>query len=124
MLAPANAGRVDAIVRQDARKFGVRILELANVGNHCHFMVRVGNRTAFLYFLRSVAGRLAMQLTGARKGLGLWTKDDGEREPFWDKRPFTRIVEGFRGYRVAIDYVVLNQLEAAGIVPRCRPRPG
>lgn len=122
MLAPAHARKVNAIVRGDARKFGVRVLEFANVGNHMHLLVRAGNRWAFLYFLRSISGRIAMELTGARKGLGLWTKDDGAKDPFWDKRPFTRVVEGRRGYRAASDYVMLNQLEAAGVIPVRRKR--
>ena len=118
MLAPAHARRVDSIVRGDARKFGLRVIEFANVGNHVHLLVRAGNRRLFLRFLKSISGRIAMLLTGARKGLGLWTKDDGAKDAFWDKRPFTRVIESFRGYRVAKDYVVLNRLEAEGIVPR------
>ena len=117
MLRPAHARRVDTIVRADGRKFGVRVLEFANVGNHCHLLVRAGNRRTFLRFLRSISGRIAMALTGACKGSPM------EQTRFWDYRPFTRIVEGLRGYRVARDYVELNRLEAAGIVPHRRRAP-
>lgn len=114
MLKPRIARRVDDIVRADARRFGVRVIEFANVGNHCHLLVKAGNRRSFLWFLSSIAGRIAMAVTGARKGAPM------EARKFWEFRPFTRVVEGRRGYRVARDYVLLNQLEAAGLVP---PRP-
>ena len=115
MLAPAHAIRVKQILGEDAARFGVRVLEFANVGNHLHLLVKASNRRAFIYFLRSFAGRLAMHLTGARKGEPLPSK-----QSFWDQRPFTRIVIGRRGSRIARDYVILNWLEAAGVVPRRR----
>jgi len=45
------------------------------------------------------------------------------KERFFDQRPFTRIVNGWtRAYSAAKDYVVLNQMEAAGIIPHNRNR--
>ena len=110
MLARPNVSAVDRIIREDARYFGVRVLEFANVGNHVHLLVKAGNRRGFLWFLSSISGRLAMLLTGSRKG-----QPAGEK--FWDFRPFSRVVVGWRGYRIARDYVLLNEMEAAGVVP-------
>jgi hypothetical protein len=36
---------------------------------------------------------------------------------FWDYRPFSRVVEWSKAYRIAKDYVLLNQLEGLGIIP-------
>lgn len=118
MLARPHVSAVDRIIREDARYFGVRVLEFANVGNHVHLLVRAGNRRGFLWFLSSISGRLAMLLTGSRKG-------QPSAEKFWDYRPFSRVVVGWRGYRVARDYVLLNEMEAAGVVPpRSKERSG
>jgi hypothetical protein len=40
------------------------------------------------------------------------------KKGFWDFRPFTRVVKDWRGFKIASDYVVLNKLEAVGIVPK------
>ena len=108
--------RVDAIVRGEAKRFGVRVIEFSNVGNHCHMLLKAFNRRLFISFLRSMTSRLARLLTGARRGRPAEGK-------FWDFRPFTRVVESHRGYRIARDYVLKNRLEAEGIVPP-RKKPG
>ena len=119
MRAPAHLHRVSRILREDSTRCGVRIIQFANVGNHLHLLVKASNRRAFLWFLRSFAGRLAMLLTGARKGDPL-----PKGQKFWDQRPFSRIVAGRRGYALARDYVMLNWLEAEGVVPPRAKRAG
>ena len=105
-----NQTLVDQIVRKTASRYGVRIHEFANAGNHLHLLIRVKNRRVFQTFLRSVTGQIALKISGSSKLKSL-------KKKFWDYRPFSRIVRGWRGYRVARDYVVLNELETLGIVP-------
>ena len=41
---------------------------------------------------------------------------------FFDQRPFTRIVRGFKAYKIVWNYIRLNQLEAAGVIPYQKAR--
>lgn len=35
----------------------------------------------------------------------------------WKHRPFSRVVRGWRAYRIVRDYIQLNELEARGAIP-------
>ena len=110
-----NRKIINSGVSRLALKYGVRIEQFANAGNHLHLLLRVKNRFAFQSFLRALSGLIALQISGANKLKGL-------KKKFWDSRPFTRLVEGYRGYQIAKDYVLLNQLESWGIVPYLKRR--
>jgi hypothetical protein len=86
--------------------------EYANVGNHLHLLIKLPHIRAWKAFIREVTGRIA-----------LFARRSGGRQkrvqPFWRHRPFTRIVRGWKkAYRLAKDYVVLNQLEGEGLISR------
>lgn len=106
-----NRKNVDQTVRRHAARYGIRIYEYANVGNHLHILIRVKNRFTYQPFIRSLTGHLTLLVTGARKGTKL-------KQKFWDFRPFSRVVEWKKAYSVVKDYVVLNQLEAIGLISR------
>jgi len=106
---PKNWKKVSSLCRNFASKNGISILELANSGNHLHLLMRVRNRQAYLRFIRSLSGALALAVTGSNKTKSLKNK-------FWDYRPFTRVVEGLRNFLTARDYVCLNQMEAIGVL--------
>jgi REP element-mobilizing transposase RayT len=78
-------------------------------GNHIHFLIRVGNRTRFQSFARVLAGQIAQQVTG--------THHEAKERAFWEHRPWTRIVKGWRAYQVAKAYVRLNEQEALVRIP-------
>lgn len=106
LLNSRNAHVVFRITNAMGKKYGVRIYEYANAGDHLHMLIKLSNRHLWRPFIRELTGRIAMHVTGAKKG-------DGQKKSFWDQRPFTRIVDGWRrAYRIAKDYVALNQLEA------------
>ena len=92
------------------REHGIKIHEFANVGNHLHALVRIPSRRIYLRWIRKVTARIACLATGARKGV--------KAGKFWDFRPYTRIVKGWKGFKIARDYVYLNHLEAIGVVQR------
>ncbi len=48
------------------------------------------------------------------KNAGLWVTDTPN---VWKARPFTRVIRGWKAYRTAIFYVLLNRKEADGIIP-------
>ncbi len=115
---PQNERSVIEIVGKFAKKYGVKILSMANVGNHLHLHIELANRFTYGPFIRAVSGSIAMAVTGINR----WTKigqiqndDSNSKLKFWDYRPFTRIVQSFRAYLNLKDYLKINQLEGHGI---------
>jgi REP element-mobilizing transposase RayT len=102
-----NADRVAAIIHKFSQRYGVKILSLANVGNHLHFHIQLSNRYTYAPFIRGVTSAIAMAVTGASRWNKLGVK-------FWDYRPFTRVVQGWRAVLNLRDYIRINQLEGQG----------
>ena len=111
-----NAGKVRTIVNAHCKRYGVKLIEYSNNFNHLHMLVKFSSRAAYLRFIRSITGHLALAVSGANKKKSLQTIFGAKG--FWDFRPFTRVIRSWRGYRIALDYLTLNQLEAEGILPK------
>ncbi len=99
---------IDRILTKFAAKNGVRILSLANVGNHLHLEIRLSTRHTYRAFIRAITAAIAMAVQGKNR----WNKI---QEKFWDYRPFTRIVVGYRALLSLKDYIEINQLEGLGV---------
>jgi hypothetical protein len=110
---PQHQRAIQGIIRKFSAKYGVKVLSLANVGNHLHIHLKLSTRYGYTPFIRAVTSAIAMAVTGRSR----WSKTPKKKEKFWDLRPFTRIVVGLRAYFTLRDYVELNQFEGAG-VPR------
>lgn len=108
-LHPLRAKRIELVVRKQAQRFGVRVYQHANAGNHLHLLIKTHCREAFRSFIRAISGIIARVTTGIEKGALL-----GKR--FWDARPFTRIVEWGWEYKNVCAYVLQNTLEALGFI--------
>lgn len=106
----SRLNRVNKLFGAICREHGVKVHEYANVGNHIHALVKIPNRRIYARWVRKLTARIACLATGARKGKS--------SEKFWDFRPYTRIVIGWKGFKIAKDYVYLNHLEAIGVVFR------
>ncbi len=102
-----NAKKISQILRKFAHKNGVRIHSIANVGNHLHIHLQLGNRFGFKPFIRAVTAAIAMAITGASR----WKKTGIK---FWDLRPYTRVVIGRQAWLALTKYIRLNQLEGMG----------
>ncbi len=130
---PKNEATINRIVEKFANKNGVRVVSLANVGNHLHMQIQLGNRYRYRAFIRAITGAIAMAITGRSRWSGGTQQDskgsrqesggskrrggitgDERRKKFWDYRPFTRIVQSLRAVLNLQDYVRVNQLEGAG----------
>ena len=93
-----------------AKRYSVKRHKTANVGNHLHLLVTAPSREAFIKFTRKLAAAIACGILGGRRG--------EPREKFWTGRPFSRVVVGGPGgFWRAESYVILNELEAVGILP-------
>ena len=113
--------KIRLIADKFAQKNGVRLLSLANVGNHLHFHIQLGNRYAYRPFIRAITAAIAMTVTGASRWQPLESQiasklvgKSTNKAKFWDYRPFTRVVIGFRALLNLKDYIRINQLEGGG----------
>ncbi|MEK7356096.1 MAG: transposase [Bdellovibrionota bacterium] len=94
---------VSKVIETAAKRANIKLHKVANVGNHLHLLISFKTRESCQRFMREISGIIARKVTGARKG-----KPFGK---FWDLLAHSRVVTGFRGFRVALDYVFLNQVE-------------
>lgn len=131
----SNKAAIQNILNKFAIKYGIRIISLANVGTHLHLHIKIARRAGYLCFIRAVTSAIAMHVSGRNR----WTARVSNKSiatlpeltsvsraklsapKFWDYRPFTRIVEGFRAFLNMKDYIQINQLEGLG-VPRYQAR--
>ena len=123
-----NRLRVRGIVDQASKKFHVKILKFANVGNHLHLVVKLPSRgqiarDCYGKWIRRITSCLARDVGGSKRGAplkdssGRTTDDHGKRLRFWDAIPYTRVIHGGHGFRVMDRYVLKNELEAQGLGP-------
>lgn len=107
-----NRNHIERITTKFAKKYGVRILSLANVGNHLHYHIQLTQRLTYKPFIRALTSAIAMAVTGTSRWRPL---KKTRRDCFWDYRPFTRIVFGLKAFLALRDYVEVNQLEGLGV---------
>ncbi len=104
---PKHAAKITGIINKFAAKYGVKVLSLANVGNHLHLHLKLSKRQTYKPFVRAITAAIAMAVTGASR----WQK---AKAKFWDYRPYTRIVEGLKAFLTLKDYIEINQWEGQG----------
>ena len=84
-LNDRNRGVVKNIILGKARKFGVRIGEAVNMGNHIHLRLKFKSREGFQNFLRAVTTSIARKVTGARRGQRFGR--------FWQGLAYSRVIQ-------------------------------
>ena len=109
--SPQNFKKVSEFIESFSKKKGVRILSVANVGNHLHFHIHITNRTLYKAWIRGLASGIAMIVLG-REG---FRKLKQRKIKFWDYRPFSRVVQSFRAFETVKEYLKINQFEGHGI---------
>jgi REP element-mobilizing transposase RayT len=110
-LTKKNSQLVQVTLKRFAIRYGIKILSLANVGNHIHLHLKLSQRRTYAPFIRAVTSAIAMGVSGTSRWRTL--KAAGLKK-FWDYRPFTRIVVGLRSRLSFDDYIKVNQLEGLG----------
>jgi hypothetical protein len=68
--------------------------------------IQLSHRRTYKPFIRAITSAIAMAITG----LSRWTKHK-RKIKFWDYRPFTRVIRGWRAKLRFKDYILINQLE-------------
>jgi REP element-mobilizing transposase RayT len=107
-LKASNRQKISTFVKRISHKYGVSLISVANVGNHLHLHIKLnGNREVYKRYIRGLTAGIAILITKVNKNTSL-------KEKFWDYRPFSRIVIGFRNYLTLKDYILINQFEGLG----------
>ena len=101
---------VRSIIQKQAKLSGVKLYRTAIAGNHFHLIILPSSRQAFNRFVRAISGLIARTVLGAQRGSAMGIH-------FWEKRPFTRIVEWGQDFQKACAYLTQNSLEALGFIP-------
>jgi hypothetical protein len=105
-----NEKMIYELAKKFGHRFAVKIVSLANVGNHLHFQLQVTKRHLYKPFIRALTAAIAIKITGVSR----WTNAGGTRLKFWDYRPYTRIVTAFKYFLNLKDYFQINQWEGLG----------
>ncbi len=115
MLQKRNIQTVDRILRKQAKKFGVKIYHLVNVGNHLHLVIRITNRDLYTNYIRSVTGLIARHVTNKQRGTATVavtpSSNFAETPKFWVARPFTRLINWGRDFKRIHNYMNKNHRE-------------
>ena len=104
MLHRKNKARVTAMIYVYAERFKVKVYRAANVGNELHLLVKAKERKHLADFLRVLAGRIAVSVTGAQK----LVKQVGK---FWDYLYWSKLINWGRDFYQARKYLLESDLE-------------
>ncbi len=109
---PENYKKIKAIFAKFTNKYGIQIFSMAVVGNHLHLHIKLFNRYTYKPFIRATTSAIAMAVAKRTR----WNKsgagtDNIRSNKFWDYRPFTRVIQGFKNLLNLKDYIKINQLE-------------
>jgi REP element-mobilizing transposase RayT len=105
---------IHRILQRLAKRFGIRLYDVANAGNHLHLIVRLPHRDALTPFLKAASGLIARLVLGVERG-HKWSERPGPRigvewpTRFWDARPWSRIVSFGPDFKQLKDYLMLNR---------------
>ena len=117
-----HQSRLDRALRRISKKWGVALRKTAWVGNHVHLIFQIGSRRQYQFWIRELTAALVrvlserMRFVKSRVPVRLHSLSAIETlKSFFDHRPFTRVIEWGRDYRQAVEYLILNQMEAVGL---------
>jgi hypothetical protein len=98
---------VERELNKQAEHFGIRLYERSVNGYHLHVLLKAPSRASYRSFIRAFCGILARKM-----GKGMWKQ-----------LPYGRPVAWGKDFRNVVEYVLLNKLEAFGLVARRKRIP-
>jgi REP element-mobilizing transposase RayT len=125
------------IIKKYAVHFYIKIEQLSIQNDHIHALVRTSRRSLYQNFFRVVAGQIAQQFE--REGMftaqmvtdtydtharihACKVNGDKKAKSLWKYRPFTRVVRGWKAYKIVRNYIQLNEQEVTGKIPYRKER--
>ncbi len=101
---------LEKLIRSQAEKYGVQLYNLALNWSHIHCLMRIKNREDYIKFIRSLTSVIAAEIR----------KSKSELKKIFILRPFTRILSWGRNFKRGLNYQILNQMEAHGLIIRAK----
>lgn len=111
LRSPQSFKLLIEIINKFAKHFAVKIVQLSVQNDHIHLLIRTSRRKHYQHFFRVVAGQIAQRFE--KTGLLARVTDT---PILWKYRPFSRVVKGWKSYKIVRDYIQLNEKEALGII--------
>ena len=102
-----NHAKITAMIYVYAARFKVQVYRSSNLGSHIQLLVKSSDRKVLADYLRVLAGRIAVTVSGAQKGV----KRIGK---FWDHLCWSRLVKWGREFYTVQRSVFANELELLG----------
>lgn len=104
-------GTVREIIKQTAKRYGVRIKDIAVNRDHIHVLFYTASRESQTRFLRYISAELGRRYARLRARAGF------RQHPLWVSRPFSRLVSwGRRSLQQVRAYIQRNRDEVLGFV--------
>lgn len=106
---------IDQIIKKYSSKFYIQIEQISIQNDHLHLLIRTKRRSQFHSFFRVVAGQIAQIFYREGLLLGQSMTDTPQKgTALWKFRPFTRVVRGYKAYKIVKNYIQLNEKEIRG----------
>jgi putative transposase len=106
------------LLQKYALKFGVKIEQTSIQYDHIHILLRAPRRSNYFSFFRVLAGQIAQEFM--KQGLNQSVTDTPKK--LWKQRPFSRVVKGYKAYKVVRNYIQLNEAEGMKIISYSKTR--
>lgn len=131
LRTPQSFKLILKIIEKYAKYFAVKIEQRSVQKDHIHLLIRTSRRKHYHHFFRVVAGQIAQRfekaglLSGAQAAAKLTTKPNPKANikqkvtgtpKIWKYRPFSRVVRGWKSYKIIRNYIQLNEKEALGVI--------
>lgn len=140
-----------SLMKKNAFRFQVKVVEYAIQGNHLHMLVRAQSREGLQNFFRVIAGHSAQKILqkfplqdttggapvedqksragGAQAGREEQAQDGcaKNRRKFWSFLLYSRVVSWGRDFSAVVSYIQRNTLELLQVIayqPRWKPNSG
>ncbi len=103
-----SAISIKKLIEVTAKKFSIRIYEVALNWSHVHLVIKLRTREDYKKFIRAVTSLLAQKIRSKKPGL----------KAVFSLRPFTRLLAWGKDFKNVLSYHVVNQLESWGQLSR------
>lgn len=147
LRSPLGFKICNSIITKYAQKFYVKVEQVSINHDHIHLLVRLSRRSLGINFFRVVTGQIAQTFVNngfmvtrshtIKSSSQIYSADSKNKSlissrscrvtdtprsnviklKLWKHRPFTRVVKGWKAYQIVQNYILLNEMEALGIIP-------
>ena len=101
-----NQARVNSMIYVYAKRFKVQVYRASNVGNQLHLLVKAREKKHLADYLRVLAGRIAVTVSGAKK----YVKKIGK---FWDYLYWSKLINWGSEFYQARNFIKESEEETA-----------